>query len=310
MKANKDQTFDEELLDDEIDLVKLVSSSSDIENQYVVFEGSNNELYAINVAKVEELLIYEREHIVHNNAKESIIIGTADIREHMTPLFYFDQWFGNEKIDDTSYELVVLCYFSQKYLGVIVKQVVDIMSISPQEMYNNSENNELTTFVAKIALAKEEQLCTIFDTDKLLFDLYGEEKSHQSSTSKKIESDKLVLFADDSKLVSNMAYDSFERLGLQYRIYHDGQELLDALDDIDAADIGLFLLDVEMPRKTGIDVVNSLNQDSQYADIPIIVHTNMANRLITELLQTKGIVKIISKIDFKTIENAIEEYML
>ena len=47
--------------DDEIDLVKLVSTSADVTNQYIIFEGSNAEYYAINVAKVEELFVYQKE---------------------------------------------------------------------------------------------------------------------------------------------------------------------------------------------------------------------------------------------------------
>jgi len=310
MKTNPTKEFNEDILDeDEIDLVQLVSSSADVANQYVIFQGSNREFYAINVAKVEELFVYERGHILHNNKEDSFIIGTADIRSHMTPLVYFDHWFGNERIDDEEYELVILCYFSQKYLGLIVKQVIDIVTITPEQMYTNSDNNELTTFVAKIKLAHEE-LCTIFDTDKLLFDLYGEDGSHTSSATEKIRSDKVVLFADDSKLVTKMAHDCFEKIGVRYKIYHDGQELLDALPEIDVQQIGLFLLDVEMPRKTGIDVINSLQKESKYSHIPIVVHTNMANASITAALKEKKVAKIISKVDFQSIANAIKEYML
>ena len=44
MPHNNAKNLSENDLDeDEIDLVKLVSSSADVENQYIIFEGSNKE---------------------------------------------------------------------------------------------------------------------------------------------------------------------------------------------------------------------------------------------------------------------------
>ncbi len=302
--------FEDDYLDeDEIDLIKLVSSSADVTNQYIVFEGSNKEYYAINVAKVEELFVYNKENLVHNNTNK-LIKGIADVRSHMTSLVCFDDWFLNEKIDENLYEILIFCYFSAQYIGLIVKQVVDIVSIMPSQMQSSSKSNELTTFVASITLGKNTYLCTIFDTDKLLFDLYGENSISNTLTCRPLESRKLVLFADDSRLVRKMAYDSFERLGVNFKIFEDGEELLLFLEAIDVEDIGIFLLDIEMPKKTGIDVINALKEEKKYLNIPIIVHTNMANSSISDTLYSKNVSKIIGKVDFKTIESSIREYML
>ena len=45
--------------DDELDLVKLVATNANDSNQYLVFVGSNGELYAMNVSNIEELLIFK-----------------------------------------------------------------------------------------------------------------------------------------------------------------------------------------------------------------------------------------------------------
>lgn len=305
-ELNEDYLDDE----DEIDLVKLVSGSADIASKYIVFEGSNAEIYAINVAKVEELFVFDKTSMAINNSQNSIIIGTADIRSNMTPLIYFDEWFGNVNIENTEYELLILCHFSSEYLGIIVKQVIDIISISPDQMHSSAKQNELTTFIAKVTIGRKTLMCTIFDTDKLLYDLYGDDAPLSSSPQAPIESEKFVLFADDSRLVRKMAHDTFEKLGVKYKIFEDGQELLDALGHIKSTDIGLFLLDIEMPRKTGIDVIDVINQDNDYAKIPIIVHTNMANSSITDALYKRNVSKIIGKVDFATIEVTMKEYLL
>jgi CheY-like chemotaxis protein len=106
-----------------------------------------------------------------------------------------------------------------------------------------------------------------------------------------------------------MALDTFEHLGIQFQIFGDGQELIDALVGINPQDIGIFLLDVEMPRKTGIDVIDYLRNSGKYTNIPIIVHTNMANASISATLQSKGVAKILGKIDFNAIEDSVREYL-
>ncbi len=310
MVENVTSINDIEADEDEIDLIKLVSSNADIANQYVIFEGSNGEYYGINVAKVEELFIFEKSNMVVNNNVDDLIIGIAQIRSHMTPLIYFDEWFGNKSLEDELYELLILCYFSDEYLGLIVKQVFDIVSINPEQMYANAKQNELTTFIAKISAGKKEFLCTIFDTDRLLYDLYGEEKMSEEKGFVPIKSEKMVLFADDSKLVRKMAHEAFEKLGIKFKIFQDGQELLEALEEIAVGDIGLFLLDVEMPRKSGIDVIETLSKQSKYSKIPIVVHTNMANASIRHFLDIKNVSQTIGKVDFKTIETSIRNYIL
>jgi len=295
--------------DDEIDLVKLVSTSADVTNQYIIFEGSNAEYYAINVAKVEELFVYQKEKLVRNN-NNALIMGTADIRSHMTPIVCFDTWFGNASLDENDYELLIFCYFASEYLTLLVKQVVDILTIMPYQMQNSSRMNELTTFIAKIHIANAEHLCTVFDTDKLLFDMYGKAYEYENAGVKPIESEKFVLFADDSQLIRKMAQSSFEKLGVRFKIFSDGAELIAALATIQTQEIGLFLLDVEMPGKSGIDVIDYVKAQGQYGAIPIIMHTNMANSSIKESLNARNVTKIISKVDFRTIESAMREYML
>ena len=99
-KSSASALYEEE---DELDLVKLVTTSANDANQYVVFSGSNGELYAKNVSKLEELLVYKDLKIAKNSDKDSLIIGTADIRGRMTTLVNFDEWMGNEVLEDDAY---------------------------------------------------------------------------------------------------------------------------------------------------------------------------------------------------------------
>lgn len=296
---------DLDFLDDEIDLIKLVTTNADVTNQYILFEGANKELFAINVAKVEELFAYDATKLLQNN-QNPLIRGMMDIRSQIAPVVIFDAWYGNALLDESAYEMLIFTHFSQKYLALVVKSVIDIVSIEPKQMQSSASMNELSTFVARLEIGSKTELCTIFDTDRLLHDLYTTEEFHSEVSS---PSQKLLLFADDSLLLRKMAQTNFEKMGLRFKIFEDGAALLDALAFMDPQEIGLFLLDLEMPRKSGLDVIEYLESEPCFEGIPVVVHTNMANTTIKESLMRRRVAKLINKIDFKTIQDAVMEFM-
>jgi len=102
----------------------------------------------------------------------------------------------------------------------------------------------------------------------------------------------------------------FIQLELQYKIYKDGQELLDDIVNFSPLDIGLFITDLEMPRASGRDVIEHIRDDNQYEDINIIVHTNMSSDIMSQDLIKSNVAQIIDKVDMLALANAIEEYII
>ena len=76
-----------------------------------------------------------------------------------------------------------------------------------------------------------------------------------------------ILVVDDSKLIHKM----FEVLLRQYSLVHclDGLEALQALSN--HADIDLILLDINMPRMSGLEFLNQIKADATFQDIPVVI---------------------------------------
>ncbi len=306
IKTNDD--FNEE--DDELDIIKLVSTNANNSNQYLIFNGSNGELYAKNVSKIEELIVYKDLEIAHNSTG-SLIIGTADVRGQMTPIVNFDEWFGNKVLDDSEYELVVLASYGGYRFGIVVKSVEYIVAIEPEDMVDNSISNPKTTFITKVKVGSENRLCTIFDSDKMLLDIFeNSEKSNlekiSNVTSKRV-SEKLVLFADDSKFIREMVRKFFVAMDLNYKIFEDGKYLIEELKKLNPNDIGLIITDLEMPNLGGKEVIKFIRENLKFNDINIIVHTNMSNNIMEEDLLKAGANQIINKIDMKELSQSIKK---
>ena len=305
-----ENTIDDD--DDELDLVALVSANANDTSQYLIFEGSDGQFYAKNVSKIEELLVYKDIDIVKTNAK-GLIVGTADIRGNMTTIMNFDEWFGNEVLDDSQYELIILAHYGGHRLGIVVKRVEYIVNIPPETMTDNSLNDEKTSFITRVNIAQKSTMCTIFDSDKLLLDVFDTidaKAADDTHKLEKVDSDKLVLFADDSRFIRKMAEALFLKMGLKYRMYENGQLLLEDLKNIAPETISLFITDLEMPVLGGREVINSIRKEKKYDNINLIVHTNMSNDNMGESLIKAGAQAIIGKVNMLALSEAIEKYML
>ena len=305
-----ENTIDDD--DDELDLVALVSANANDTSQYLIFEGSDGQFYAKNVSKIEELLVYKDIDIVKTNAK-GLIVGTADIRGNMTTIMNFDEWFGNEVLDDSQYELIILAHYGGHRLGIVVKRVEYIVNIPPETMTDNSLNDEKTSFITRVNIAQKSTMCTIFDSDKLLLDVFDTiDAKAVDDTHKleKVDSDKLVLFADDSRFIRKMAEALFLKMGLKYRMYENGQLLLEDLKNIAPETISLFITDLEMPVLGGREVIDNIRKEKKYDNISIIVHTNMSNDNMEDSLIKAGTQAIIGKVNMLALSEAIEKYML
>jgi len=302
-----DDEFDD---DDELDLVKLVSNNSNDLNQYLVFKGSNSEWYAMNVSKVEEIMVYDKEiELVHNSDKNSKIFATADIRNSMTTLIYFDDWYGNERLSDDEYELIILANYGGHKIGIIVKEVANISTIDASQMSDNSQNNSKSTFVSKVDIESETHMCTIYDGDKMLLDIFDDyevkKEKHFSDDVKKLLLNRVIFFADDSKFVRTLVEKLLIALECEYKIFNDGLYMLDYLSSHPNYKVDLFITDLEMPKVGGRELITKIRENSFYDNSAILVHTNMSNSVMERELIEIGANRVIGKIDMDRLAQVI-----
>ena len=299
--------------EEELDLIKLVNTNANDTSQYLIFVGSDDQYYAKNVSKIEELLVYKDIEIMKNN-DDKLIVGTADIRGNMTAIINFDKWFGNEVLDDQDYELIILAHYGGLRMGIMIKSVEYIVNIPSNTMVSNTSNNEKTSFITKVQVGSKNVLCSVFDSDKMLLDVFDKVDAQSSEEISKFESlekmDKKVLFADDSRFIRKMVKDLFETLNLKYEIYEDGKQLIDALEHISVEEIGLFITDLEMPVMGGREVVKIIRKEKDYKNIKIIVHTNMSNDIMEDSLISSGVDKIIGKVNMLKLGDAIKDMII
>jgi CheY-like chemotaxis protein len=116
-----------------------------------------------------------------------------------------------------------------------------------------------------------------------------------------------ILIADDELDVQLLLCLFFERQGHTIIRARDGQEAVAAatsqLPD-------LILMDIQMPRKTGIEAVQELRSDPRFASTPIIAITAHARSFLPSDILRAGFNQIIFKpFDFAEVEARICQAM-
>ena len=78
-----------------------------------------------------------------------------------------------------------------------------------------------------------------------------------------------ILVVDDSKLLHRM----FEMMLRQYPLVHayDGKEALERLSE--SKDVDLVLLDMNMPRMNGLELLEAMKADERMKRIPVVLVT-------------------------------------
>jgi len=79
-----------------------------------------------------------------------------------------------------------------------------------------------------------------------------------------------IIIADDSRVMRNIIENAIKPLGLATLHAGNGQEVLDFLER-EGAEIGIILLDWNMPVMNGLEVLETIKKNKTYTHIPVLI---------------------------------------
>jgi len=314
-EQNTDNNLDEmisiELENDE--LVKLVTSNADVASQYVVFQNSEDEYFAINVAKVEELIEYKKLDITFTTKHTGAMKGTSKIRDNFVNIVCFDAWLEVESHTDQKSELAILCNYANTRLAIVVKSVYGVVNMEPSNMYDDSGKDSKISYLYEIVVNSKKILCKIFDSDQFLADVLPSKFEKENEITNAMASHenvitKEIFIAEDSFLIQNAIKRLLNKMNVTYQVFVNGKDLLDALEKKNLDTMALIITDLEMPVMGGLELLEICSKNTNYSKIPIIVNTNMSNTSIVHTAEKLGAKKVIKKLDLLRLQEVILEF--
>jgi two-component system chemotaxis response regulator CheV len=134
------------------------------------------------------------------------------------------------------------------------------------------------------------------------FPFLEKENEKELENIEELKINKLILVADDSKIVQKTLAKILEKMNLKFKIFNNGEDLLNYLFKTDPDEVYAIITDLEMPRKSGFEVIKEVKNSEKYSKIPIIVNSTMSGKSNEEMAKSLNADGFISKNKPKEIE--------
>lgn len=120
---------------------------------------------------------------------------------------------------------------------------------------------------------------------------------------------KKILLVEDNMADVELAKLAFQSISEELEIKHllDGEELMSYLGDEAPENVALILLDLNMPRMGGIEVLQKLHTDGELKKLPVVVFTSSNHQADIKTCYELGANAYVNKpIDFSELERTVE----
>ena len=280
--------------------------------QLAVFYTGRDNIYAINIAKIKAFIITEEVSITDTPTDSDMIAGIATIRGVPITLINLDKWIGQEPLEISDYKLIIFCEFNNHQIGFLVKDVINIVEKTTDELINNEEQNAKITYTTYVEVLNETKLCTVFNAEQLLVDI-GWTDNGQDQLDKYVDrpinNKKVILAAEDSRVAREVLLAFFKKVEANYEIFENGTGLVERLKHIDSNSVGCVITDIEMPGTDGFQVAQYIKGNSKLSHIPIIVNSSMTTTAVKGKMQSIGVDDFIGKTDIPNLYKSVLEYL-
>ena len=281
--------------------------------QLAVFYTGHNNIYAINIAKVKAFIITEEVRINDTPKDSDVISGIATIRGEPVTLINLDAWLGLSVLPTEEYKLIIFCEFNDKKIGFLVKDMLDIVEKTTEELRHTEETNSKITYTTYVKVDDKEELCTTFNAEQLLRDIGWTDDGEddvQKYVSTELHSEKVILAAEDSGVAREVLNSFFKKTGLRYEIFTNGTLLIKRLEEINPEEVAMVLTDIEMPGTDGYQVASFVKGKSEYSHIPVIVNSSMTTDAVRGKMDQIGVDGFVGKTDIPKLFELTKKFIL
>lgn len=102
-----------------------------------------------------------------------------------------------------------------------------------------------------------------------------------------------VIMADDEPHIGRIVQMKLEQGPFVVTLTYDGEEALEAVQKAERVD--LLLLDLMMPRKTGLEVLRVLREEERFKSLPIVILTAGGNAQDLRAAMQLGATEVLTK---------------
>ncbi len=275
---------------------------------FILDEEKDAQLYGLNIFKIREIIHYDGEVTEILGGSDGVMLGFLSVRGESIPLVDVKRWLHYNASDlsrnlkeysvKDEHNLVIVCHFSNHSIALKVLKIERIIhknwtEISAGDKQGINEESKISA----ITRFDKERVVQILDVEKMISDVCPSLKDLDDLTLRCIEaiqSQKLILIAEDSLSALKTLEKIVQTLELRYLAFPNGKELLDYLYEKEHyQQVGVVITDLEMPVISGFEVLKTIKADHRTEHLPVIINSSMSsdsNRQLAQSLEADGFV--------------------
>lgn len=289
------------------------------ELEVLEFVVGNNH-YGINVAKVKEIVTFQKVTPVPNSHPS--VEGIFMPRDTMITVVNLANVLHLPESDDPKSDMLINTNFNKLNVAFHVHKIVGIHRVSwadiitPDATINTSDSG-IATGIIKI----DGRLIIILDFERIVSDISPETGLKVSDISRLGERERNnspIVLAEDSMLLMKLITDSIAKAGYTNLITCvNGQEAWEYLQDVKRkahGDIGRYVkcivTDIEMPLMDGHRLTKLVKTDSELQNIPVVIFSSLINDDMRRKGEQLGADIQLSKPEIGSLVEAIDKLIL
>jgi len=277
------------------------------EQSLLVVENANGDCFGIELAYVNRI-----ERILHRSIETFDHKNIIKYRGGVLRIFDLNEATeSNEDCTPDNYVYLVVFYMMGTEVAIMVSNIVDIV-----DNWTQVDSTAVSAAGVKgstIIMDRITMLLDLFELVKVIDPALKLDESSKhtinSNTLSQSKNDKAtVLVVEDSVFFQDKLDVLLKDMNLNVMMAADGQAGWDMLND-HADNIDLVLMDIEMPKLTGLELSRLIRSDGRFADLPIVMLTSLAKQADVEEGKKAGANEYLIKMDQEMVKHTINNYI-
>jgi two-component system, chemotaxis family, chemotaxis protein CheV len=253
--------------------------------EMLTFYLSDSQQYGINVFKIIEVIETPKEITIVPKTHPAVV-GIIRFRGDSVTVIDISSGLDMTPIDYKNIiSYIMICEYSNTTQGILVPRPNRLLNVKWEDVKPPGETIQNSGYLTALAFDENDETVQILDIEKILCEINGIDtniSSHISTLGQDAEIQNLkVLVLDDSKAARTILQNSLDQLGVQYAMFEEGKQALEALEESLTNDNQRFCLiisDVEMPQMDGFTFTKKVKANPELADIHLVLHSSMNNK--------------------------------
>lgn len=294
---------------------KILTESGTNEAEFLRF-SVGTQLYGINVAKVRQVLLFDRTQLVELPGTPAAVLGSFRFRDRPIPIIDLKSYLRKDAEPSSPRPLLLVTEFNQCVVGFVVDAVDSIMRCNWQQFvplehgsYGSHEPTVIGTIMTKT------EMIPVLDVEILLSMLVPhaniETRADQVTPTADISRASVkVLYCEDSTIVQKTLMRYLAAAGVNHvTLCTTGREGLDVLS-LNQEQFDIIISDIEMPVMDGLTFCRELRKLPHCATTPVIFFSSTVTPEMKLKCLDVGGTSAVSKPEIEQIVHAIDDYVV